>query len=166
VLSIETTAENHVHSCRHFTFLHVTYHPHSRNNLRKTPPIAPLIMSAIEQAKQLSLRTGQAPSNNALGINAPPSPAFKSTAAADSSVHYTCFIRLPFPRGDFVDPPQVSVCYFLIFKKQKILLCLFGTYEIVKRLTGTLRKIGHFGRSFPRLLIARSWIVCIRYLCF
>ena len=24
------------------------------------------------------------------------------------SVHYTVFIRLPFPRGDFVDPPSVS----------------------------------------------------------
>jgi hypothetical protein len=63
-------------------------------------------MSSIEDHKQLSLRTGQI-SNNALGINAPPSPAHKS-APADSSVHYTCFIRLPFCRGDFVDPPQVS----------------------------------------------------------
>jgi hypothetical protein len=63
-------------------------------------------MSGIEDHKQLSLRTGQLP-NNALGINAPPSPALKS-APADSSVHYTCFIRLPFCRGDFVDPPQVS----------------------------------------------------------
>jgi hypothetical protein len=63
-------------------------------------------MSSIEDHKQLSLRTGQL-SNNALGINAPPSPAHKS-APADSSVHYTCFIRLPFCRGDFVDPPQVS----------------------------------------------------------
>jgi hypothetical protein len=62
-------------------------------------------MSSIEDPKQLSLRTGQT-SQNALGINAPPSPAYKS-APADSSVHYTCFIRLPFPRGDFVDPPQV-----------------------------------------------------------
>ncbi|CAD0087999.1 unnamed protein product [Aureobasidium vineae] len=61
-------------------------------------------MSSIEDPKQLSLRTAQT-SNNALGINAPPSPAYKS-APADSSVHYTCFIRLPFPRGDFVDPPQ------------------------------------------------------------
>ena len=25
------------------------------------------------------------------------------------NVHYTVFIRLPFPRGDFVDPPSVSV---------------------------------------------------------
>ena len=24
------------------------------------------------------------------------------------NVHYTVFIRLPFPRGDFVDPPSVS----------------------------------------------------------
>ena len=24
------------------------------------------------------------------------------------NVHYTVFIRLPFPRGDFVDPPRVS----------------------------------------------------------
>ncbi|KAG9983514.1 hypothetical protein KCU98_g6037, partial [Aureobasidium melanogenum] len=63
-------------------------------------------MSSIEDPKQLSLRTGQT-SHNALGINAPPSPAYKS-APADSSVHYTCFIRLPFPRGDFVDPPQVD----------------------------------------------------------
>ncbi|TIA64551.1 hypothetical protein D6C77_01356 [Aureobasidium pullulans] len=63
-------------------------------------------MSSIEDTKQLSLRTGQT-SNNALGINAPPSPAYKS-APADSSVHYTCFIRLPFARGDFVDPPQVD----------------------------------------------------------
>ena len=63
------------------------------------------IMSTIEDPKQLSLRTKEL-SNNALGINAPPSPAHKS-APADSSVHYTCFIRLPFSRGDFVDPPQV-----------------------------------------------------------
>ncbi|KEQ74443.1 hypothetical protein M436DRAFT_62834 [Aureobasidium namibiae CBS 147.97] len=63
-------------------------------------------MSHIEDPKQLSLRTAQL-SNNALGINAPPSPANKS-ASADSSVHYTCFIRLPFARGDFVDPPQVD----------------------------------------------------------
>ncbi|KAI5211815.1 hypothetical protein E4T42_02654 [Aureobasidium subglaciale] len=62
-------------------------------------------MSSIEDPKSLSLRTGQA-SGNVLGINAPPSPAHKS-APADSSVHYTCFIRLPFPRGDFVDPPQI-----------------------------------------------------------
>jgi len=63
------------------------------------------IMSHIEDPKQLSLRTAQL-SNNALGINAPPSPANKS-APADLSVHYTCFVRLPFARGDFVDPPQV-----------------------------------------------------------
>lgn len=24
------------------------------------------------------------------------------------NIHYTVFIRLPFPRGDFVDPPSVS----------------------------------------------------------
>jgi hypothetical protein len=67
------------------------------------------IMSSIEDPKQLSLRTGQL-SNNALGINAPPSPAHKS-APAEPSVHYTCFIRLPFARGDFVDPPQVFCMY-------------------------------------------------------
>ena len=27
----------------------------------------------------------------------------------DDRVHYTTFIRLPFPRGDFVDPPLVGV---------------------------------------------------------
>ncbi|THY36241.1 hypothetical protein D6D01_00634 [Aureobasidium pullulans] len=43
-------------------------------------------MSGIEDTKQLSLRTGQT-SNNALGINAPPSPAYKS-APADSSVDW------------------------------------------------------------------------------
>ncbi|KAI4755353.1 hypothetical protein E4T52_08305 [Aureobasidium sp. EXF-3400] len=73
-------------------------------------------MSTIEDPKQLSLRTGQL-SNNALGINAPPSPAHKS-APSDSSVHYTCFIRLPFSRGDFVDPPQKRLDgLFLMFKK-------------------------------------------------
>lgn len=24
-------------------------------------------------------------------------------------IHYTVLIRLPFPRGDFVDPPEVSL---------------------------------------------------------
>ncbi|KAI4733593.1 hypothetical protein E4T50_15848 [Aureobasidium sp. EXF-12298] len=43
-------------------------------------------MSSIEDPKQLSLRTGQT-SQNALGINAPPSPAYKS-APADSSVDW------------------------------------------------------------------------------
>lgn len=86
-----------------------------------TPPTIILLhqhtnynMSSIEDPKQSSLRTGQT-SHNALGINAPPSPAYKSTPA-DSSMHYTCFIRLPFLRGDFVDPPQVSktweICSF------------------------------------------------------
>ena len=28
--------------------------------------------------------------------------------AQSSDPHYTVFIRLPFPRGDFVDPPPVS----------------------------------------------------------
>lgn len=28
--------------------------------------------------------------------------------ATNEDVHYTVFIRLPFPRGDFVDPPLVS----------------------------------------------------------
>ena len=31
----------------------------------------------------------------------------QSPTEADN-VHYTVFIRLPFPRGDFVDPPSVS----------------------------------------------------------
>lgn len=71
------------------------------------PPVNPScsIMSGIEETRQLAIKTGQS-SNNALGINAPLSPAAKP-ASPDSSVHYTCFIRLPFPRGDFVDPPQV-----------------------------------------------------------
>jgi len=29
--------------------------------------------------------------------------------AQQDVVHYTAFIRLPIPRGDFVDPPLVSV---------------------------------------------------------
>jgi hypothetical protein len=28
--------------------------------------------------------------------------------ASESDVHYTVFVRLPFPRGDFIDPPPVS----------------------------------------------------------
>lgn len=28
--------------------------------------------------------------------------------ASDPQVHYTVFVRLPFPRGDFMDPPPVS----------------------------------------------------------
>ncbi len=28
------------------------------------------------------------------------------------NVHYTVFIRLPFPRGDFVDPPNVISQYY------------------------------------------------------
>lgn len=26
----------------------------------------------------------------------------------EDDVHYTVLVRLPFPRGDFVDPPSVS----------------------------------------------------------
>jgi hypothetical protein len=28
--------------------------------------------------------------------------------ASETDVHYTVFVRLPFPRGDFIDPPPVS----------------------------------------------------------
>ena len=31
-----------------------------------------------------------------------------STFVQDSEIHYTVFVRVPFPRGDFVDPPPVS----------------------------------------------------------
>lgn len=106
-------------------------------------------MSSIEYPKQLSLRTGQT-SHNALGINAPLSPAYKS-APADSSVHYTCFIRLPFPRGDFVDPPQV------LKTKQFV----FPTHVDRDRSTGTQLKIVRCGKSSLRLLTAKSWTVCI-----
>lgn len=86
-------------------YFHTTNHPGpgSLHLLHQHPNHS---MSHIEDPKQLSLRTAQL-SNNVLGINAPPSPANKS-APADLSVHYTCFIRLPFARGDFVDPPQVG----------------------------------------------------------
>ena len=30
------------------------------------------------------------------------------TTVPPPNVHYTLLIRLPFPRGDFVDPPQVE----------------------------------------------------------
>jgi len=30
-------------------------------------------------------------------------------AIPNKDVHYTAFIRLPIPRGDFVDPPLVSL---------------------------------------------------------
>lgn len=39
---------------------------------------------------------------HSLDQNLPQSPT-----GADN-VHYTVFIRLPFPRGDFVDPPCVN----------------------------------------------------------
>ncbi|KAF4993431.1 hypothetical protein F66182_16482, partial [Fusarium sp. NRRL 66182] len=28
--------------------------------------------------------------------------------ASESDVHYTVFVRLPFPRGDFIDPPPAN----------------------------------------------------------
>lgn len=28
-------------------------------------------------------------------------------ASSQNDIHYTAFVRLPFPRGDFVDPPLV-----------------------------------------------------------
>lgn len=108
------------------------------------------IMSSIEDPKQLTLRTGQL-SNNALGINAPPSPAHKS-APSDPSVHYTCFIRLPFCRGDFVDPPQVFI------HTSEMVVRIFLT---LYRLTGIRPKIVHYGRSFPKLQTVKSWTVCI-----
>jgi len=37
----------------------------------------------------------------------PPSPR-QPALAARSKVKYTCYIRLPFARGDFLDPPQVE----------------------------------------------------------
>lgn len=41
-------------------------------------------------------------------IAAPQSPS------NSNDVHYTVFIRLPFPRGDFVDPPEVGYAVSLI----------------------------------------------------
>lgn len=38
------------------------------------------------------------------------------------NVHYTVFIRLPFPRGDFVDPPSVSLQVFYCDMVEQIAL--------------------------------------------
>lgn len=35
------------------------------------------------------------------------------------NVHYTVFIRLPFPRGDFVDPPSVSLPTLVIWRERR-----------------------------------------------
>ena len=34
--------------------------------------------------------------------------ASPSALVNEDDVHYTVLVRLPFPRGDFVDPPAVS----------------------------------------------------------
>lgn len=43
----------------------------------------------------------------------------KASSAAEANVHYTCFVRLPFPRAGFVDPPQVEQ----IFYETNVALC-------------------------------------------
>ena len=35
------------------------------------------------------------------------------------NVHYTVFIRLPFPRGDFVDPPSVNLPTVVIWRERR-----------------------------------------------
>lgn len=45
-------------------------------------------------------------------------PKSAAAPAAEPNVHYTCFIRLPFPRADFVDPPQVRKVY------AKLIVCI------------------------------------------
>ena len=37
------------------------------------------------------------------------SQAQRQTSSLERDVHYTVFVRLPFPRGDFVDPALVSL---------------------------------------------------------
>ncbi|KAL1301428.1 hypothetical protein AAFC00_005682 [Neodothiora populina] len=66
-------------------------------------------MSSITASREAALRpaaSSLAMQQETTGGQAKP-PA-KSAAAPESKVHYTCFIRLPFPRADFVDPPQVA----------------------------------------------------------
>lgn len=49
-------------------------------------------------------------------IAAPQSPS------NSDDVHYTVFIRLPFPRGDFVDPPEVCYIAIMIYNRYVDLL--------------------------------------------
>ena len=52
-------------------------------------------------------------------MSRPPSaaarPPAQPLAAAQSDVHYTVFIRLPFARGDFVDPPSVGDFSYILY---------------------------------------------------
>lgn len=52
-------------------------------------------------------------SRNTSAITAAPPPGKAPSPdppilPAKPAVHYTCFVRLPFPRGEFVDPPPVE----------------------------------------------------------
>jgi hypothetical protein len=69
--------------------------------------------------------------------------------APDAS--YTVFIRLPFPRGDFVDPPAVGNIPVALWYK------LTGI-----RSTGTRQRMQHCGRSYPRL--RKTMILIVRVL--
>ncbi|GAB7351862.1 hypothetical protein MBLNU459_g2416t1 [Dothideomycetes sp. NU459] len=62
-------------------------------------------MSIPTASRESALHAGLVP-----GSHPGTSVTVPSTVAGsmDPSVHYTCLIRLPFPRNDFVDPPQVD----------------------------------------------------------
>jgi len=56
----------------------------------------------------------------------------RSSQPKYSEVHYTVFVRVPFPRGDFVDPPAVSSQMFRT-RVENHLLKVIGTLGLVER---------------------------------
>ena len=54
-------------------------------------------------------------------------PKLEEESAAEP--HYTVFIKLPFPRGDFIDPPAVSVR----IEHEELWLKYIGTLGLFER---------------------------------
>ncbi len=88
----------------------------------------PRLQSSPRPEQMSSSSTAQAQSPTPLQQNTP----------IESNVHYTAFIRLPFPRKDFIDPPLV---------KTSAVTCN-QIITNIPRPIGTLPKTGLYGRYY------------------
>lgn len=75
----------------------------------------------------------------------------------EQSPHFTIFVRLPFPRGDFVDPPPVSIRALIIHAVAIILM--------QSRSCGIPSKTRHFGTSYLKPRTGKRLIVSLSQTC-
>jgi len=105
----------------------------------------PSIAQQATPQQQQDLRPSKVPSpkppssrrQSVQGNIAPPPAPAQVQVPAKSNVHYTCFIRLPFPRNDFEDPPPVEwdtgkdrALWKLISKASNSKVCHFFAHDV------------------------------------